>query len=86
MAAAHKRRSAVRGGLPGLVSGDAYSRSHRNHEREARELVEAARDREWKLPSFGKELFLGNFSLDLIHPQPPLDPHAVEGASASWKP
>ncbi|HUO69619.1 MAG TPA: acyl-CoA dehydrogenase family protein [Solirubrobacteraceae bacterium] len=47
-------------------------------EREAREVVEAAREAEWKLPSFGKELFLGNFRLDLIHPQPPLDPTAVE--------
>src|ERR1700757_1966361 len=47
-------------------------------EREAREVVEAAREAEWKLPSFGRELFLGNFRLDLIHPQPPLDPSAVE--------
>ena len=47
-------------------------------EREAREVVEAAREAEWKLPSFGKELFLGNFRLDLIHPQPALDPIAVE--------
>jgi alkylation response protein AidB-like acyl-CoA dehydrogenase len=47
-------------------------------EREAREVAEAAREREWKLPSFGRELFLGNFRLDLIHPQPRLDPQAVE--------
>ena len=47
-------------------------------ERQAREVAEAAREAEWKLPSFGKELFLGNFRLDLIHPQPPLDPQAVE--------
>jgi alkylation response protein AidB-like acyl-CoA dehydrogenase len=47
-------------------------------EREAREVAEAARETEWKLPSFGKELFMGNFRLDLIHPQPPLDPAAVE--------
>src|SRR3712207_3868815 len=33
---------------------------------------------EWKLPSFGKELFLGNLRLDLIHPQPKLDAEAVE--------
>ena len=39
-------------------------------EREAREVAEAARETEWKLPSFGKELFLGNLRLDLIHPQP----------------
>ncbi|MGN6868794.1 MAG: acyl-CoA dehydrogenase family protein [Solirubrobacteraceae bacterium] len=47
-------------------------------ERQAREVAEAARESEWKLPSFGKELFLGNFRLDLIHPQPRLDPQAVE--------
>jgi alkylation response protein AidB-like acyl-CoA dehydrogenase len=47
-------------------------------EREAREVAEAARESEWQLPSFGKELFLGNFRLDLIHPQPRLDPQAVE--------
>ncbi|HTP21050.1 MAG TPA: acyl-CoA dehydrogenase family protein [Solirubrobacteraceae bacterium] len=47
-------------------------------ERQAREVAEAARESEWKLPSFGKELFLGNFRLDLIHPQPRLDPEAVE--------
>ena len=47
-------------------------------EREAREVVEAAREAEWKLPSFGKELFLGNFRLDLIHPQPSQMPNVVE--------
>ena len=47
-------------------------------ERQAREVAEAAREAEWELPSFGKELFLGNFRLDLIHPQPRLDPQAVE--------
>ena len=47
-------------------------------ERQAREVAEAAREAEWKLPSFGKELFLGNFRLDLIHPQPRLDHQAVE--------
>src|SRR4051795_2017928 len=47
-------------------------------ERESREVAEAAREAEWKLPSFGKELFLGNFRLDLIHPQPRLSADAVE--------
>lgn len=51
-------------------------------EREAREVAEAAREREWKLPSFGKELFLGRLRLDLIHPQPQLDPAAVEKGEA----
>ena len=51
-------------------------------ERQARQVAEAAREREWKLPSFGKELFLGNFRLDLIAPQPRLDDAAVEQGEA----
>src|SRR5206468_1894763 len=51
-------------------------------EREAREVAEAARETEWRKPSFGKELFLGNFRLDLIHPHPRLDAAAVEKGEA----
>jgi alkylation response protein AidB-like acyl-CoA dehydrogenase len=47
-------------------------------EKQAREVVEAARESEWKLPSFGKELFLGDFRLDLIYPQLRPDPETVE--------
>src|SRR5690242_9357666 len=47
-------------------------------EKEARQVAEAARETEWTLPSFGKELFLGNLRLDLIHPQPKLSAAAVE--------
>src|SRR2546421_10185808 len=47
-------------------------------EQQARQVAEEAREREWRLPSFGKELFLGNFRLDLIHPQPQPDPASVE--------
>ncbi|HSO99005.1 MAG TPA: acyl-CoA dehydrogenase family protein, partial [Solirubrobacteraceae bacterium] len=47
-------------------------------EAEARDVVEAARETDWKLPSFGKQLFLGDFRLDLIHPQPRLEPEAIE--------
>ena len=47
-------------------------------EREARQVAEEARETTWTLPSFGKELFLGRLRLDLIHPQPPLDPESVE--------
>src|SRR3954470_22155373 len=46
-------------------------------EKQSREVAEAAREQDWTLPSFGKELFLGNFQLELIHPQPRLDPDAV---------
>ncbi|HMA46430.1 MAG TPA: acyl-CoA dehydrogenase family protein, partial [Frankiaceae bacterium] len=37
---------------------------------EARRVAEAARETEWRSPSFGKELFLGRLRLDLVHPQP----------------
>ena len=47
-------------------------------EQESRAVTEAARETEWKLPSFGKQLFLGDFRLDLIHPQPKLAPEQIE--------
>jgi len=39
-------------------------------EAESMEVAEASREKEWKQPSFLRELFLGNFRLDLIHPYP----------------
>ena len=44
-------------------------------EAEARQVAEQARETDWNLPSFGKQLFLGDFQLDLIspHPQPTQD-------------
>src|ERR1035437_6873101 len=39
-------------------------------ERQARQVAWAARESAWLQPSFGKQLFLGDFQLDLIHPQP----------------
>ncbi len=39
-------------------------------EQEARDVAEAARESEWSGPSFVRELFLGKFRLDLIHPHP----------------
>jgi alkylation response protein AidB-like acyl-CoA dehydrogenase len=47
-------------------------------EKQAREVAEAKREATKKLPSFGKQLFLGDFRLDLIYPQPRLDAEAVE--------
>src|SRR5262249_10653107 len=35
-----------------------------------RQTAEEARETGWTLPSFGKQLFLGDFRLDLIHPHP----------------
>jgi alkylation response protein AidB-like acyl-CoA dehydrogenase len=51
-------------------------------EKEARQVAESAREQGWEKPSFGKELFLGNLRLDLIHPQPKNDPAAVEKGEA----
>jgi len=45
-------------------------------EREARRVAEAARQAEWSRPSFGKELFLGRFRLDLVDPWPTPSPEA----------
>lgn len=39
-------------------------------EREAREVAEEARESGWTKPSFSKELFLGRFRADLVHPYP----------------
>ncbi|HUF26474.1 MAG TPA: acyl-CoA dehydrogenase family protein [Gemmatimonadaceae bacterium] len=43
-------------------------------ETEARDVAEAARESEWSGPSFVREMFLGRFQLDMIHPHPPSDP------------
>jgi hypothetical protein len=47
-------------------------------ERQARQVAEAARETEWRKPSFGKELFLGRLRLDLIDPWPQPDPETAE--------
>src|SRR5690242_3286798 len=39
-------------------------------EKEARDVAEAARESEWTGPSFVRELFLGRYRLDLVHPHP----------------
>src|SRR6478672_11344919 len=45
---------------------------------EARAISEAAREKDWKLPSFGKGLYLGDFQPELISPQPAMPADAVE--------
>jgi alkylation response protein AidB-like acyl-CoA dehydrogenase len=46
--------------------------------KEARAISEAAREKDWELPSFGKGLYLGNFQPDLISPQPDMPVQAVQ--------
>ena len=43
-------------------------------ETEARDVAEQARETEWTHPSFVRELFLGRFRAELIHPHPVEDP------------
>jgi alkylation response protein AidB-like acyl-CoA dehydrogenase len=45
---------------------------------EARRVAEEARETEWSAPSFLKQIFLGNFRLDLVHPFPPAPPERLE--------
>ncbi|HEX4954078.1 MAG TPA: acyl-CoA dehydrogenase family protein [Thermoanaerobaculia bacterium] len=39
-------------------------------EMESRQVAEASRETSWEKPSFMRELFLGRFRLDLLHPYP----------------
>src|SRR3954452_8830144 len=49
---------------------------------QAKQVAEESREAKWELPSFGRELFLGNLCLNLIHPQPRLPAEAIEKAEA----
>src|SRR5580704_13816753 len=48
--------------------GSCVSRAMANEEEQSRQVAEAAREREWKKQSFLRDLFLGSFRLDLVHP------------------
>ena len=54
---------------PGQGDSPATVQTHVS-EAEARRVAEEARESGWALPSFGRQLFLGDFQLDLIHPHP----------------
>ena len=56
--------------IGGTMSAEHTERSRHVGERAARQVAEDARETGWELPSFGKQLFLGDFRLDLIHPHP----------------
>ncbi|MGH3910512.1 MAG: acyl-CoA dehydrogenase family protein, partial [Pseudonocardiaceae bacterium] len=55
-------------------------------EQQARQVAEAARETQWRKPSFGKELFLGRFRLDLVHPHPRGDAGSIERGEAFLTP
>ncbi|BDZ54077.1 acyl-CoA dehydrogenase family protein [Agromyces marinus] len=47
-------------------------------EQQSRAVAEAAREQDWRRPSFAKGLYLGQFDLSLIHPHPRPDPERRE--------
>jgi len=47
---------------------------------EARAVAEAAREKEWKAPSFVKELFNGRLHLELLHPWPQVNEAEMQRA------
>lgn len=49
---------------------------------QARQVAEAAREKEWGKPSFAKELFLGHLRLDLVHPHPRESPEQIARGEA----
>src|ERR1700712_2608136 len=58
--------------MPEAAANARTTNTVRTHvsEQDSRKVAEAAREAEWKKPSFGKELFLGHLRLDLISPHP----------------
>ncbi len=53
--------------------GDMAANNNPTYE-ESKQVAEQSRESEYKQPSFGREMYLGNFQLELIHPQPKIDP------------
>lgn len=49
---------------------------------ESKQIAEASREADWTKPSFGKQLFLGSFRPELIHPQPETAPAMREKGEA----
>ena len=62
------------------TSGPKKPKQAHVSEHEAREVAEAARETEWKAPSFVQGLFEGKLYLDLIHPFPSIDPDELQRA------
>jgi alkylation response protein AidB-like acyl-CoA dehydrogenase len=59
---------------------DAPDAAAPGSEQAARQVAEDAREKEWESPSFVREMFEGNYRLDLVHPFPEVDPAEVERA------
>src|ERR1700709_1037909 len=72
MIVAVRQRGLSTAGRPAHVKqrGETMAKDVHVSELESRKVAEASREAEWKQPSFLREMFLGNFRLDLIHPYP----------------
>jgi alkylation response protein AidB-like acyl-CoA dehydrogenase len=74
------RKHADRDGGQARQASNAQARQASNaqarqvSEAQARQVAEEARETEWALPSFGRQLFLGDLRIGLIHPHPLPDP------------
>ncbi|MEE8561853.1 MAG: acyl-CoA dehydrogenase family protein [Gemmatimonadota bacterium] len=64
------------------TGGTVQPRARHVSEAEARRVAEAARETEWGDATFVRDLFLGDFRLDLIHPYPDPDEYISERARA----
>ncbi|MBB1242966.1 hypothetical protein GL263_05220, partial [Streptomyces durbertensis] len=65
----HRHRTPTDGEVaPAMTAAPDSATGRPVSEREARQVAEAAREQDWRKPSFARELFLGRFRLDLIHP------------------
>ncbi len=71
----HRPPSATTTAVAGAVAPTGVS------EKQARQVAEAARETEWRKPSFGKQLFLGRLRLALIDPWPQPDPERAARAA-----
>src|SRR5699024_2966917 len=56
-----------------MPGSDVATHTTEVDERQSRAVAEQARESQWHLPSFAKELYLGRLRLDLIHPHPEPD-------------
>ena len=60
------------------AGADAGERRTRDvGEREARDVAEQARESRWERPSFARELYLGRFDFEQIHPYPRPEPETA---------
>jgi alkylation response protein AidB-like acyl-CoA dehydrogenase len=68
-----------------VKEAEARKPAHKVSEEEARQVAESARETEWSMPSFVRELFLGKLNLDLIDPLPAPDPEEQKRAAEFMK-